>query len=300
MATTELETWTKGKLNPSITATLTLDDGSDLTGKTVRFQMRAEGSSVLKVDQQAQIVNAAARTVRYDWQAADLDTAGTFLTWWQITTTASGKTQDTWPEIPILVKDHADTALWLCTLQDVTSYLKVPEDRDTDVLAMFIEGASDAAQDYLQRRLRPIVTETRDVLVNSRGVALLDDYQVAGITGVTLDPTGSSPAVLAAADWFSVGGAKAAGYGIGEYLRIPYKVPQGLPPLARVAATWGWASIPPTIRTGVVMAVGMWYRREVAALTQTFALDEQRVERPESLPSAVQGLLRPWRRLTTP
>src|SRR5262249_43378550 len=82
--------------NPSITQTILNDDGTahDLTGQTVKFRMRALRSSVLKVDAVAVVVSAPAGTVRYDWQAADVDTAGQYLCWWQVTTMIGGATQD--------------------------------------------------------------------------------------------------------------------------------------------------------------------------------------------------------------
>jgi hypothetical protein len=87
-----------GNQNPSITETIRNDDGTphDLTGQTVRFRMRPVGSSTLKVDQSATIVAPPGVNgqVRYDWQAADVDTPGQYLVWWQVTTTAGGKTQD--------------------------------------------------------------------------------------------------------------------------------------------------------------------------------------------------------------
>ena len=89
-------TWWVGNRDPSITETLTYDDGTvvNLTGKTVKFKMRAVNSSVLKVDATATIVSALDGQVRYDWATPDVDTAGQFLVWWEVTTTATGKTQD--------------------------------------------------------------------------------------------------------------------------------------------------------------------------------------------------------------
>src|SRR5215471_11076072 len=90
---TQPPTWYVGNLNPSITETITQNGVAvDLTGATVRFRMRSVGSQTLKVDQPATIVSAPAGTVRYDWQSADVGTAGDFLAWWVVT--SAGKTQD--------------------------------------------------------------------------------------------------------------------------------------------------------------------------------------------------------------
>lgn len=85
--------WYVGNRNPSITETITVNGVAfDLSSSTVKAKMRALGSSTLKVDTAATIVSAPAGTVRYDWAAADVDTAGNYLFWWEVTTSA--RTQD--------------------------------------------------------------------------------------------------------------------------------------------------------------------------------------------------------------
>ncbi len=85
--------WYVGNLDPSVTETITSDGVAvNLTGATVKFKMRAVGSTTLKIDANAVIVTALEGKVRYDWQAADVDTAGFYLVWW--TVTIGGKTQD--------------------------------------------------------------------------------------------------------------------------------------------------------------------------------------------------------------
>ena len=65
-----------GHLNPSITQTITSDgDPIDLTGATCRFKMRPVGSDTPKVNAVVSNTPGADGVLRYDWQAADVDTA---------------------------------------------------------------------------------------------------------------------------------------------------------------------------------------------------------------------------------
>lgn len=75
----------KGALLPLLTATLTDEVGPiDLTGTTVRFQMRAPGSSTLKVDAGASVTSAMNGVVTYTWQSGDTDTVGLWIAWFLV------------------------------------------------------------------------------------------------------------------------------------------------------------------------------------------------------------------------
>lgn len=72
--------------SPSLSATLTDYNGTaiNLTGATARLHMKdLEGT--LKIDAAMTISNADAGIIKYDWQAGDTDTVGTYNVEFQIT-----------------------------------------------------------------------------------------------------------------------------------------------------------------------------------------------------------------------
>jgi hypothetical protein len=94
----------KGALLPILTATLTDEVGPiNLTGSTVKFQMRLPGSNLLKVDSAAVIVGAATNgQVSYTWQTANVDTIGLYIGWFLVTYSGSGNLYA--PEPPMVIE----------------------------------------------------------------------------------------------------------------------------------------------------------------------------------------------------
>lgn len=70
---------------PSVFGHITDDNGDvDLTGCTVRFQMREDIDNRYAVDAVAVIVTAGEGQVRYDWAAGDANLIGNFDVRWRI------------------------------------------------------------------------------------------------------------------------------------------------------------------------------------------------------------------------
>jgi hypothetical protein len=149
--------WMVGNRNPSITENLLYSDGTvvDLTGKTVKFKMRAVGSATLKVNTAAVVISAPLGTVRYDWAALDVDTAGHYLVWWEVTTTADGKTQDV-SEAVIEFRAHAPETNAYVELEEFksTAELTGTSFSDQDILTALV-AASRGIDQAFGRRFYP-------------------------------------------------------------------------------------------------------------------------------------------------
>ena len=99
--------FTQGDTGPDVTAIIH-DEGdplapTNLTGATVRFQMRFPDGSRYKVNAAATITDAVAGAVLYAWGANDLAQHGTFEAQWEVTH-SGGKTQTTYPPVVLAVR----------------------------------------------------------------------------------------------------------------------------------------------------------------------------------------------------
>lgn len=147
-------TWFVGNRDPSIADQITTDGTPvDLTGKSVQFKMRLIGSNTLKVNQPATIVTPASGQVRYDWQAADVDTAGTYLIWWEVT--AAGKVQSL-GEALIEFRAHGPQTHAYMEIEELKGTLELQGTNfaDRDVQDAIL-AASRAVDDFTGRRFYP-------------------------------------------------------------------------------------------------------------------------------------------------
>lgn len=72
---------------PSLRASLLNGDGNavDLLGTTIRFFMRALGSSAVTIDRSASIISQAEGIVQYDWVTGDTASVGFYQAEFQVT-----------------------------------------------------------------------------------------------------------------------------------------------------------------------------------------------------------------------
>ena len=78
----------QGDTAPAITATIALKSDLspvDLSGASVRFQMRKPDDRRFTVNAAATVTNASAGAVRYAWATNDLTVPGEYVVQWEVT-----------------------------------------------------------------------------------------------------------------------------------------------------------------------------------------------------------------------
>lgn len=293
---------TKGNRNPSLTDTIRVEGSPfDLTGSTVKLKMRADGSTVLKVDTAMTVVTPAAGTVRYDWAALDVDTGGEFWGWEEVTT--SGKTQDT-PEFFIAFLEHGEGSLYV-GLHELKETLSLANENyaDPDVYRALV-AASRAIDEYCGRRFYPDADAAQvRYYTPSNAVGLWIDDLVTltslktdesgdGVfentwtlnTDFVLEPLNPSPP---GAPW-----RKICVHPSGSY-----RLPTSYPRTVEITGKFGWTLAPAAVResTGLLAHRLLKRKREAAFAVAGFGLDGTTIRVPSVDPD-VKALLEPFRR----
>lgn len=260
----------KGNRNPSIEETITVDGAPyDLNGATVRFKMRPVGSATLKVDQLAQVVTPPGTNgqVRYDWAAADVDTAGQFLVWWEIT--RAGKTQDL-NEALIEFRAHDDGQLYI-ELEQLKSTLNLTGDTFADQdIQLAILAASRSIDQDCGRRFYPDAdaNQVHYYAPLSERFVRIDD--LVELTSLKTDPNGDatyaytwtlgsdftlepSDAVALGHPWQLIRKNALAAYTFD--FAVGYANP------IKVTGRFGWLAVPPQIQQATVIRAGRLLKR---------------------------------------
>lgn len=264
-----------GNLNPSITETITNEDGTahDLTGQTVKFKLRPVGSTsaTYTVDAAAVVVSAAAGTVRYDWVAGDVTAIGTtggmYLCWWEVTTTAGGKKQDM-AEAVIEWRAHSSGNAYVELEQlKSTAELTGHPFADQDALAA-LAAASRAVDEATGRRfyLDADAAQVRYYTANGTRRLLIDDLVTLTTLKVDRGGDGTFEETWTVGTDFVLDPLNAAADArpyesvlIRYYRGLTW--PSGVEKGVEVTGKFGWLTVPAEIKVATTMIAARLLKR---------------------------------------
>jgi hypothetical protein len=279
-----LLTWAVGSRNPSITENITVNGlPFDLTAATnVQFKMRAVGSSTLKVNAPAVIeLPATGGNVRYDWAAVDVDTAATYLVWWEVT--MGGKVQSM-KEALIEFRAHAPLAPGYVEMEELKKSLTLDGTSFADLdIQLAILATTEAIEDYCGRRFRTTtVDETRYFTPDSWGQGRYVDGDFVGYYSNGYLDVGDLLSVTSVSVDLGDDGTYEQSWVQGtDYWLEPYNNPLDGKPYDRlvlratggrsfpgydhsiqVVGKWGWSPTPASVKLAASMLAGRWLKRQ--------------------------------------
>jgi hypothetical protein len=193
-------------------------------------------------------------------------------------------------------------AVSLVTVADVRNFLQKPDpDQEQDaIIGRLIESASEAVMTYAEREFAPesAPSTARQFYYCGNGILSLTPYDLQTLVSVKIDTTeGAGGTTLAATEYQLK--PKPARDGVYNWLKLSPVTSQPSSRFAErevtVTGTWGFPAVPDDVKHWTTVTVAEWLRLHVQAFSTTFNIDEQRLERPEMLPSAVRAGLRRYR-----
>jgi hypothetical protein len=266
----------KDNRSPSLSDTIRINDlPFDLSASQVRFKMRLEDSSTLKVDSAAAIVTPSAGLVRYDWAAADVDTAGNYVGWWEVTT--GGKKQDT-REFAIVVLVHAPLSRAYVEVEELKSTLVLEGQHYADEdIQNALTAASRAIDEATGQRFYPDADAAQIRYYTANGSEVLGIDPLITLTSIATDPSddGTFEEAWVAAD----------------YILEPVNAPANGEPYSRIrrrlAATYPWPGY-----EGAVKVTGKfgWSAPPAGVKVATSIIATQLLRRVREAPFGIVGI----------
>lgn len=188
----------------------------------------------------------------------------------------------------------------LCTRDQVRRFLVKPtgDVGQNDLIDELIPRASRLISSHCEREFTPTADATRLFYYDGSGYLSLVPYDLRTVTSITFDvEPGESSTILTASE-FRLRPLPAPD-GVFSSIRFQvYRASGGAWADRTIAirGAWGFAAVPDDVQDAAIKTVAIWLRRDAAAFESTFRLDEERIEHPKSLPSAVFDQLDNYRR----
>lgn len=132
------------------------------------------------------------------------------------------------------------------------------------------------------------------------GFVSLSPYDAQAVSQVQIDTDQATAVTLSSNEWRLW--PRPNRNGVFQAIRI-VPLSRSLGPInyrnvqVKVTGTWGFATVPADVQMACKVAVGIALRRDVAAFSTVFKLDEGNIDRPEALPSSVRSMLDPYCRM---
>jgi hypothetical protein len=184
----------------------------------------------------------------------------------------------------------------LCSVEQVREFLQkqVSDVTQDPVILSLIGRASRAITRLTQREFTPTTAATRTFRTTGRFVDL-SPYDIRTATQVR-DLEG--PTVLDTDEYLLLPLPSQDGtYFMLELYGSGLTTPRFKHRRVEVTGDWGFADVPADVEHACIVTVATWLRRDVAAFSTTFSIDEARLERPEALPFAVARSLDSYKRV---
>jgi hypothetical protein len=190
-----------------------------------------------------------------------------------------------------------DPAGNLTTVGDVRQFLQKEgrESHQDAIIEALITRASQEMIAYTRREYAPAVSALlRQFRYEGQGHVGFKRYDLRAATLIQTREiaSGSAQTTLVADDDYELDPLEAPdGVYTGMYLAT-----SRVPLIVSVTGDWGWPAVPARVQHWCNVTVKEWLRKDVSAFSTGFDMNEDRIDRPESLPSAVRRALNVDRR----